>query len=181
LGVVVIAVAFAASHAYGHRHQFRLEPGQTAHLDGHSITYLGTTTSKHANKTTLAARVRLDGGQVYEPALHQFPFASQAIGSPSVRVGVVDDVYLTLVAAPEGQNAAAVVGVNVQPLIAWLWVGGCLMGVGTALAAWPGRRRRPTEPSSSPAVPDLEQPKAPVVDEDPVPGPLSGVTVGPHG
>jgi len=174
LGVVVIAVAFAASHAYGHRHQFRLEQGQTAHLAGHSVTYLGTTTSHHANKTTLSARVRLDGGQVYEPALHQFPFASQAIGSPSVRVGVIDDVYLTLVTAPEGDGAAAVVGVNIQPLIAWLWIGGALMGFGTALAAWPGRRRRPTEPSSAPAIPHPTASDTPVVNETPV-------AVGPHG
>ncbi|MFN2608496.1 MAG: heme lyase CcmF/NrfE family subunit, partial [Acidimicrobiales bacterium] len=133
IGVVVIAVAFAASHSYGQRHEFRLDPGQTAHLGGHSITYLGTTTVQHANKQTLSARVRVDGGHVYEPALQQFPFASQAIGSPSVRVGILDDVYLTLVAAPEGDTAAAVVGINVQPLIAWLWIGGGLMGFGTFL------------------------------------------------
>jgi len=174
LGVVVIAVAFAASHAYGYRRQFRLEQGQTARLAGHSVTYLGTTTFRHANKTTLSARVRLDGGQVYEPALHQFPFASQAIGSPSVRVGVLDDIYLTLVAAPEGDGAAAVVGVNIQPLVSWLWIGGGLMGFGTVLAAWPGRRRRPTEPSSAPAIAPKERPDTPVVDESPV-------AVGPHG
>ena len=45
------------------------------------------------------------------------------------------------------------IGVIVQPLIAWLWIGGGLMGLGTFLAAWPGRRRRPTSPSSAP-VPD---------------------------
>ncbi|HEX3393175.1 MAG TPA: heme lyase CcmF/NrfE family subunit [Acidimicrobiales bacterium] len=173
IGVVVIAVAFAASHSYGQRHEFRLDPGQTAHLGGHSITYLGTTTVQHANKKTLSARVRVDGGQVYEPALQQFPFASQAIGSPSVRVGILDDVYLTLVAAPEGDTTAAVVGINVQPLIAWLWIGGGLMGFGTFLAAWPGRRRRPTEPSSAPAVPTVEPSMAPVADDPPV-------AVGPH-
>ena len=169
LGVVVIAVAFAASTAYGHRGQFRLEPGQTATLAGHSVTYLGTTTTKHENKTTLSAQVRIDGGQVYSPAIHQFPFASQGIGSPSVRTGVVDDVYLTLVAAPEAGQTAAVVGVNVQPLVAWLWVGGGLMGLGTALAAWPGRRRRPTEPSAAPAIPSGRPEEVPaLVDQQPV-------------
>jgi len=67
-----------------------------------------------------------------------------------------------------------VVGVNIQPLIAWLWIGGTLMGFGTALAAWPGRRRRPTEPSSAPAVPALDRPEIPSTDEAPV-------AVGPHG
>ncbi|MGI9021863.1 MAG: heme lyase CcmF/NrfE family subunit [Acidimicrobiales bacterium] len=166
LGVVVIAVAFAASTAYGHRDQFRLEPNQTAQLAGHSVTYLGTTTTKAANKTTVSAQVRVDGGRVFSPAVHQFPFASQGIGSPSVRVTLVDDVYLTLVTAPEAGQTAAVVGVNVQPLVAWLWIGGGLMGLGTALAAWPGRRRRPTEPSSAPAI-DRVDPPAPV-DPQPV-------------
>ncbi|MGI9033615.1 MAG: heme lyase CcmF/NrfE family subunit [Acidimicrobiales bacterium] len=170
IGVVVLAVAFAASHSYGHRRQFRLEPGQTAQVAGHSVTYLGTTTTRHANKTTVAARVRIDGAKVYAPALNTFPFASQAIGTPSVRTSLVDDVYLTLVAAPEAGQAAAIVGVNVQPLIAWLWIGGVLMGLGTFLAAWPGRRRRPTDPSSAPAAPA----HVPPAIEQPA------VAVGPH-
>jgi cytochrome c-type biogenesis protein CcmF len=171
LGVVVIAVAFAASQAYGSHRQFRLEPGQTAHLAGHSVTYLGTGTVRLENKTTTSARVRVDGGKVYRPALHQFPFATQAIGSPSVRVGALGDVYLTLVSAPEPGQTAAVIGVNIQPLVAWLWVGGGIIALGTALAAWPGRRRRPTEPASAPAVPEpRSEPEAP---ERPV-------AVGPH-
>jgi cytochrome c-type biogenesis protein CcmF len=173
LGVVVVAVAFAASHAYGHRQQFRLEPGQSAHLAGHSITYLGTATAQHANKKTMSARVRVDGGRVFSPSLHQFPFASQAIGSPSVRVGVLDDVYLTLASAPEAGQTAAVIGVNIQPLILWLWIGGTLMGLGTVLAAWPGRRRRPTEPAAAPAVPPRHRQPEPADADRPVP-------VGPH-
>ena len=35
-------------------------------------------------------------------------------------------------------------------MIVWLWIGGALMAVGTVLAAFPGRRRRPTDPSSAP-------------------------------
>jgi cytochrome c-type biogenesis protein CcmF len=47
-----------------------------------------------------------------------------------------------------------VIGVNVQPLVAWLWTGGAVMGFGTFLAAWPGRRRRRDAPElSSPSEP----------------------------
>jgi hypothetical protein len=42
------------------------------------------------------------------------------------------------------------VRVLIMPLAIWLWIGGGLMGVGTILAAFPGRRRRPTDPSSAP-------------------------------
>jgi cytochrome c-type biogenesis protein CcmF len=141
IGVVIIAVGFAASSSYGHRAQFRLAPGESARLAGHTVTYLDTSTAVHGNRTTTAARVRVDGGKVYAPALQQFPFGSQAIGTPSVRTGALSDVYLTLVVPPDA-DGSAVIGVNVQPLIAWLWTGGAVMGFGTFLAAWPGRRRR---------------------------------------
>ncbi|MCU1449528.1 MAG: cytochrome c biosis factor [Acidimicrobiales bacterium] len=161
IGVVLIAVAFAASHSYGHSHEFRLAPGQSARFAGHEVTYLGSDTVRGANKTSVRARVRVDGGQVYAPAVHQFPFATQAIGSPSVKSGLRDDVYLTLAAAPDRPGGTAVIGVIVQPLIYWLWIGGGVMALGTALAAWPGRRRRPTAPVSAP------------VETEPVPEPVA--------
>ncbi|MHB8671078.1 MAG: cytochrome c-type biogenesis CcmF C-terminal domain-containing protein, partial [Acidimicrobiales bacterium] len=152
LGVVMVAVAFAASHSYGHRREFRLTPGQSAVLAGHRVTYLSTTEVRHGNRTSMEARVRIDGAQVYRPAVSRFPFATQAIGTPSVRTGLRDDVYLTLVSPPDSAGGSAVIGVLVQPLVIWLWLGGGLMGVGTVLAAWPGRRRRPTAPASAPSV-----------------------------
>ncbi|MFN2504357.1 MAG: heme lyase CcmF/NrfE family subunit, partial [Acidimicrobiales bacterium] len=159
LGVVIIAVAFAASSSFAESAQFRLSPGESARLSGHEVTYLGTRTLKRSNKTTFQARVRVDGGRVYAPALQQFPFATQAIGSPSVRTGPLEDVYLTLVAAPEAGSDAAVIGVRVQPLISWLWIGGGIMAFGTFLAAWPARRRR--RPDRSPPVSAPEGQPAP--------------------
>ncbi|HEX2039614.1 MAG TPA: cytochrome c-type biogenesis CcmF C-terminal domain-containing protein, partial [Acidimicrobiales bacterium] len=137
LGVVVIAVAFAAAQSYGHRAEFRLSPGESAELAGHRVTYLGSETRRYANRTAVEARVRVDGGRVFRPALNQFPFATQAIGTPSVRVGPLEDVYLTLISPatrPEGEVVLAVV---VQPLVVWLWVGGGLMAVGTLFATLP--------------------------------------------
>ena len=56
----------------------------------------------------------------------------------------------------------AAIGVFVKPLILWLWIGGGLMALGTLLAAWPGRRRRPTQPASEPAGSDDVVPPVPV-------------------
>ena len=66
-----------------------------------------------------------------------------------MRVGVVDDVYLTLQALPEEGSDEVLLRVVVQPLVLWLWVGGGVMALGTVLAAWPGPRRRPTDPTSA--------------------------------
>jgi hypothetical protein len=43
-----------------------------------------------------------------------------------------------------------VLGVIIEPLVSWLWVGGGIMGFGTLLAAWPTPRRR-TDDRSEPA------------------------------
>ena len=154
LGVVLVAVAFAASSSYAHRAEVRLRPGQSAELAGHTVTYLGSRTERYANRTAVEADVRIDGGRVYRPALSTFPFATQGIGTPSVRTSPTEDVYLTLVVAPPTPEAAAVIGVIVRPLVVWLWIGGGVMAVGTLMAALPGRRRRRgTEPVSAP-VPD---------------------------
>ena len=47
--------------------------------------------------------------------------------------------------------------VIIQPLVLWLWVGGGVIAVGTFLAAFPGRRRRGTEPVSAVAAPPSEE------------------------
>jgi hypothetical protein len=39
--------------------------------------------------------------------------------------------------------------VVIEPLVAWLWAGGLLIGIGGLLALVPGSRRRPTDPVSA--------------------------------
>jgi cytochrome c-type biogenesis protein CcmF len=162
VGVVVIAVALAASSSYGHRQEFQLRPGETATLAGHRLTYLGSRTEQHANRRSVRADIRVDGGRIFRPALNHFPFATQAIGTPSVRTGALEDVYLTLVSAPREQGDAAVIGVVVQPLVVWLWIGGAIMAAGTVLAAAPRLRRRRTEAPSRVPEP-RDEPVAEVV------------------
>ena len=163
LGVIVMAVAVAASSAYSHRAEFRLSPGESRRLAGHTVTYLGSDTVDYPNRRAVEARVRVDGKRVYRPALSTYPFASQAIGTPSVRTSARDDVYLTLVAAPRASGGTAVIAVLVKPLVVWLWIGGGLMALGTLMAALPGRRRRPTAPVSAPVDDHRADPEREVV------------------
>jgi len=152
LGIVVMAVAFAASQAYGHRAEFSLQKGQSASVAGHTITFLGDRTVQHPNRTSLVADVRVDGGKVYRPQISDYAAdPGGGIGTPSVRSTPIDDVYLTIASAPQNPGDPTVIGVTVQPLIIWLWIGGGLVAFGTLLAMLPGRRRRPVLPASAPA------------------------------
>jgi cytochrome c-type biogenesis protein CcmF len=161
LGVIVMAVAIAASGSYAHEVETRYEPGQTRTVGGHEITYLDTREVPERNRTATKVRVRVDGGRVYEPALSQYPGFGQLIGTPSVKTGLREDVYLTVTRLADEPGGPVTLRVIIQPLTLWLWVGGGVMAFGTVLAAWPGRRRRPTDPVSAPV---------PSADGAPVPG-----------
>ncbi len=150
LGVIMIAVAFAASSSYVRQAEFKLEPGQTADFAGHELTFIKTFTKVEDNKTTTQALVEIDGTGPWAPGLQQFTFGTQIIGVPSVRTTPFNDVALTLLALPEGESTAVTIRATAQPLIVWLWIGGGVMAVGTIFAAFPGRRRRPTDPVSAP-------------------------------
>ena len=59
LGVVVVAVAIAASGSYVHESEARYAPGQTRTVAGHEITYLDTREVQERNR--LATKVRGPG------------------------------------------------------------------------------------------------------------------------
>jgi cytochrome c-type biogenesis protein CcmF len=150
LGVILIAVALAASQSSVRQAEFTLEPGGQASFAGHTLTFVGTTVEQDSNKTVTKALVEIDGTGPWAPSINQFPFGDQSIGTPSVRTTARDDVALTLLALPEGGSGAVTIRVTTQPLVVWLWIGGAVMAVGTLLAAFPGRRRDPLDPVSAP-------------------------------
>jgi cytochrome c-type biogenesis protein CcmF len=157
LGVIVIAVALAASNSYTHSTTMAVVVGEEVRWGGHTfelVEPVQETTS--ARSRVLAAPVRLDGDQIYEPKLTKYLRLGQDIGTPSVRTGLTNDVYLTLEPGAAAGDTEVTLRVFVKPLILWLWIGGALMAVGTLLAAFPGQRRRPpTDPVSAP-VRELE-------------------------
>ncbi len=151
LGVIVVAVAFAASSGYSRRGEFRVTAGETIQFGGHSFTFLGIRDVTYPEKFSRKADIRIDGGDVYSPAWQRFNNQGQFVGTPSVRTGLTGDIYLTF-KPPEDANGPVSIQVLLSPLTLWLWVGGGIMAVGTVLAAFPGRRRRPTDPVSAPVL-----------------------------
>jgi cytochrome c-type biogenesis protein CcmF len=150
IGVVVIAVALAAATSLAHRAEVTLRPGTTTTVDGQQIAFEKLVTVASPARTATEALVLVDGHGPYRPALSQFGANTEPVGTPAIDSNIVHDVYLTIDSLPASTGGPVGIGVIVQPLVVWLWVGGAILVFGSLLALVPGRRRRPTDPVSAP-------------------------------
>jgi cytochrome c-type biogenesis protein CcmF len=148
-GVVILVVGYIASTTFQTSREVRFTPGQKITIEGHTLEYLGSESQVDARRSSVGARIRVDGGKVYTPELRRFPNTATVIGTPSVRTGPFDDVYLSLLTAPADGDVVNL-RVIIEPLAVWMWIGGGVIALGTLLAAWPGRRRNPIDPVSAP-------------------------------
>jgi cytochrome c-type biogenesis protein CcmF len=154
LGVILIAFGIIASNANVVSREAQLQEGESFTVAGHELTLESVVQEDLPRTIRTTAAVRIDGDQVYEPAVAVFKSTGQTIQEPSVRSTWRDDIALTVFLGdwPDGPVQVRAV---VQPLIAWMWTGAILMVIGTILAAFPGRRRRPTDPVSAPVDKEL--------------------------
>ena len=164
IGVIIVAVALVASTSYTHSSRKDLVVGTPVSYGGHTFELTaveGFTTSRSNGVRTV---VRIDNGKTYAPAISTFTNFGNNIPTPSVRSGILDDLYLTMEPGATPGDTTATIKIFIKPLIIWLWIGGATMVVGTLLSAFPGkRRRRPTEPTSAPIgaapPPDIAEPR----------------------
>jgi cytochrome c-type biogenesis protein CcmF len=150
LGVIILAVALASSNSFTRSQELSLEKGVPASFGGHTFELVGFTQTDDERKSSVAALISIDGGQAYAPAIGKYKAMGMNIGTPSVKTSFVKDIYLTLEPPVRVSSDAAKIKVFIKPMIMWLWIGGGLMALGTFLSAFPGKRRRPTDPTSAP-------------------------------
>ena len=169
LGVVLLAMGVIAATSYRHEAELALRQGTVVTFDGHRFEFVGLRTVASPSRTAHEALVKVDGG-MFAPATTSFGSALSAEGTPAIDSGLFGDVYLTFdvvggLGSTSGNQAinnlpagSVGIGVVIQPLVAWLWAGGLLIGVGGVLALVPGSRRRATDPASasSPLVTDAQ-------------------------
>lgn len=150
LGVILIAVALGASNSFSKSQELSLVQNVEAQFAGHTFELRDVIEVRDDRSISVKALVLVDGRKIYAPAITKFTRIGMNVGTPSVRTSLTTDIYLTL-EPPVRQDAnEARIKVFIKPMITWLWIGTALMAVGTALAAFPGRRRKPTEPTSAP-------------------------------
>jgi len=141
LGVVLVAVAMAASSSYRSDRTFSMKVGETVNFEGHQLTYVEPGADLNDRRVRTFAQIQIDGGRTYAPAMTSFRQSGQVVPTPSVRTGLTEDVFLVLDQVPSRADDSIRLRVVIRPLVGWLWVGGGVMALGTALALVPSNRR----------------------------------------
>ena len=144
-GVAVAVIAIIASTSFARQTEVTLARGQRTSFAGYALRYEAQRVLRQPQREVLVAEVQVtrDGhalGRV-TPSLNLYPGASEPIGTPSIKYGVLKDLYASVIGFEADAGDRATFRFFLNPGVMWLWVGGGVMALGALLAAWPARRR----------------------------------------
>jgi cytochrome c-type biogenesis protein CcmF len=148
LGVVLVVVGIVASMGGSSERETTFKPGDTLAVERFHLRFEGLRITEQPTHLRVEGRFRVSnqGSEVglLSPALKYFPAQQTPIGRAAFRSTLRDDLYLILSGASEVRDGQATVKVLVRPAVAWIWLGGAVITIGTLLALWPpggaGRR-----------------------------------------
>jgi cytochrome c-type biogenesis protein CcmF len=144
-GVIAVAAGIAASSTYRTEREVTLKPGQTVVVKGYNVRFDQVWAREEPQRFVVGADLSvLDGaGRAYarlNPRLNYFKGGEQPITTPGVRSRADNDLYVNLLAF-ERDGSSATMHVIVQPLVAWIWIGGLIVAFGAAFGSIPLSRR----------------------------------------
>jgi cytochrome c-type biogenesis protein CcmF len=146
LGIVILALGIVTSTSYTTRSEVTLAHGQSTVVSGQYVSFAGFHQVKDRLETSTQLIVSVGHDQL-RPAVTTYNGRNgQTVGTPAIDSNLFRDVYVTFDAV--GGNGAdsgaqvqndlpagsVVLGVTVEPLLAWLWIGGLIVGFGSGLS-----------------------------------------------
>ena len=152
-GVILCVLSMAMSKGYAVERDLMFEPGQRVAFEDYELVFLGSAelTEPHRKRTVARFEVFKDGTSrgIFEPSLNMYRARMEGLTSPAVRSTPTHDLYLSLMSV-QGNGERASLHLKRMPFVIWIWVSPLLILLGTALAAWPERRRvAETAPASA--------------------------------
>lgn len=142
-GVVLIFLGITGSSAYKIERDIVLEPMEQTTVGDFTLQYETLERDLRPTHESLKARVAVSRGGRQLTTLYperRFYFAqNQPTTEVALRTSLLEDLYIILAGFEPSGTATFKVFVN--PLVAWLWLGGLVLIFGTLTAVWPERRR----------------------------------------
>ncbi|MHB8926927.1 MAG: heme lyase CcmF/NrfE family subunit [Bacillota bacterium] len=146
LSVALIAVGITGSSVYKVEATQTLNPGQSLNVGAYTVTYQKLDMREAPNHPGVVevfaeTAVSRNGRElaVLAPKKQFYPNREEPGTEVAILGGLARDVYVILAGRDEGM--AATFKVMVNPLVAWIWIGGFLLVFGTGFALWPQARQ----------------------------------------
>ncbi len=136
LGVVILALGIVTSTTYVHRFEVTLARNQSTVVDGQIVTFSGFHNVSDALETATQLAVNVDGHRLWPAVTTYNGRGGTTVGTPAIDSNLARDIYVTFDAVGGNGNTSGaqvqndlpagsvVLGVTVEPLLAWLWLGG---------------------------------------------------------
>jgi cytochrome c-type biogenesis protein CcmF len=158
-GVLVLAVGVASSATFRREQEWTLERGGVEQFGRYQV-HLDSVWAVHESNRdgVIAATTVTVGGNVLTrlyPRLNYYRSAMEPIGTPAVRASLREDIYVVLLAYTADGTHATIKAIAI-PLVAWIWLGGGIVGLGALFALWPGTGGAPRRD----ATPELGRSRA---------------------
>lgn len=152
VGVVVLVVGVAASSGFSVEREVTLQQGESMDIGRYRLVFRGLDASRESNHDRIWANVSvLNQGKPQgelQPARKHYLRDNQPISRAVMRSTLREDLYVILTGAEVDRTTGthrATLKVLVRPLVIWMWIGGLILTLGTAIAVWPDRRPAPVQ------------------------------------
>jgi cytochrome c-type biogenesis protein CcmF len=148
LGVVFMFVGVTMSSVYRVEELHTVTPGESFSVGRYTLRYDGLRDESDDHMARLIATVTAyeDGKEIgpLEPEKRFYRKPEQPATEVAFRSTLRDDLYVILGSVDEGSDSATFQA-YINPLVAWLWLGGIVLVLGTLLAIVPTRSARARE------------------------------------
>lgn len=142
-GAILAFISIAVSSTRAHSIERELQQGESLTVSGYTLTFEGIDTREEAHRSSLIAKVAVsrDGKDlgVLLPRMNQYRSQREAIGTPAVRTGLFEDLYLSAMHIDPARGSLGLLAM-VNPLVSWLWIATVVMSAGGLLALWASSR-----------------------------------------
>jgi cytochrome c-type biogenesis protein CcmF len=145
VGIVAMFVGIAASSAFRIEAQRTMKPGETTQVGRYTLRYDRMDTAEDGHMSSLAAvlDVSIDGKPiaVLRPEKRFYKKPQQPTTEVANRSTLREDLYVVLGSYDQKSELITILA-YVNPLVVWIWIGGLVLAIGTAVTAWPSALER---------------------------------------
>jgi cytochrome c-type biogenesis protein CcmF len=144
--VVLLAIGVAGSSSYGATRIAHLRPGQTTHVRGYKLQYLGSVIRRGPNDEELRARFAVWRGGDYlgvrSAGKNRYFAEQQTSNEVSIRTDWLRAEDLFLIGDQFNKDGSIYVKAIVNPLVDLIWLAGLIFLAGSLITLWPDAREQ---------------------------------------